>query len=94
MTLRASSPFTNYHNLKSYTIWTINDYDDKSTTPTAAKLGSELFQLVARSNINDKITVKKSEVEELYTKCNDEKIKKNSLNVSFPNVLVPVVILL
>ncbi|KAI8058891.1 hypothetical protein BDF21DRAFT_497612 [Thamnidium elegans] len=93
MTHRASSPLTNYHNLKPYTKWTINNYDDKSTTPTAAKLGSELFQHVARSNIIDKITVKKSEVEELYTKCNDGKLK-NSLNISFPNVLVPMVILL
>ncbi|KAG1445379.1 hypothetical protein G6F46_012227 [Rhizopus delemar] len=59
LTLRASSPMASYHNLKPYTVWTVNNYDDKSTTLTAAKVGSNLFQLIARFDLNNKNIVKK-----------------------------------
>ncbi|CAO3700537.1 unnamed protein product [Rhizopus stolonifer] len=58
MLLRASSPLTNYHDLKPYTVRKINNYDDTST-PSAAKLESSLFQLIARFNLNNKNIVKK-----------------------------------
>ncbi|GAA5806720.1 hypothetical protein MFLAVUS_000068 [Mucor flavus] len=74
MSLRASSPITNYHNLKPYTIWTLSNYDDSLTSPSAAKIGSRLFQLIARYNLN-RYVVKKSDVEELWEKCGDGKIK-------------------
>lgn len=74
MSLRASSPITNYHNLKPYTIWTLSNYDDSLTSPSAAKIGSRLFQLIARYSLN-RYVVKKSDVEELWEKCGDGKIK-------------------
>lgn len=75
MPLRASSPMTNYHTLKPYTIWTVYCFDDTSATPSAAKLGSKLFQLIARSNFDNKYVVTKSEVEALFNMCNAGKIK-------------------
>lgn len=58
--LRSSSPFTSNHNMNPYTIWTVNNYDDTSTTPSAAKLGSKLFQLIDWYSLNNKYTIKKS----------------------------------
>lgn len=76
MTLRASPPITNYHNLKPYTIGTVNNYDDPSTSPSAAKIGSQLFLLIAKSNFS-KFIVKKSDIDDLWNSCNSGKIKES-----------------
>lgn len=72
--LRSSSPYTNQHNLKPYTIWTIANYDTTSKDDLSAKTASTLFQFIAKSVITG-TALTRTDIEDLHKQCKKGFIK-------------------
>ena len=73
--LRASSSLINQNNLRSYSIWTLTDFDDETLKDAQTKITSLFFKSIARSVLRQDGYIAKEQVQRLYDRSSG-KIKQ------------------